>query len=234
MPRFTLVALALFLSSAALAQTPVGGVSIRPAAPEDVVYEASSPENMMEFLEAQGLDASAEELEARLDDLTPEQRAALAASGMDLVGQTTIGDASETTVLFDAPAIVASGDLATYTVRQTYTPLEDGYGRPGDGFPRQSQVRGTVVAVGSQRLCRANRPTVSRWVHVRLAGTAAPRYVVVAIQCDEERESHYLGRSVSIRAWKSDPSDPIRMARANLPASDAPIYQAYRTDVIVW
>ncbi|MEM6328535.1 MAG: hypothetical protein AAF791_15575, partial [Bacteroidota bacterium] len=80
---------------------------------------------------------------------------------------------------------------------------------------------------GSMRLCREGRPPVSRWIRVRLSGTpddAPPVHVVVAVQCDEWAAEHYIGRRVTIDAIKSMPEQDIRMARRDVPPSDAPIY----------
>ena len=206
MSRFSLVALLVF-SSSALAQNQDPATGAAPPA-QDNTYQGQTLSG-----------------EAPLTIQMPDGREVQTGVQVELVPVPED----------QTPATVAAAPgLAAFTLRQTYTPLEDGYGRLDDGFPEITTVRGRVVAVGSQRLCRANRPTVSRWLRVRLADTDMATYVLVAIQCDEEAREHYLGRTVSIRAWKSSPDNPIRMARTNLPPADAPIYQAYRTDIVVW
>ena len=119
---------------------------------------------------------------------------------------------------------------------QRFPVVDDGYGASGDGFPAQTTVHGTIVAAGSLRLCRAGRPPVSRWLKIRLSGTPSdypPVYMIVAVECHEDKEERLVGRSVRMEAWKSTPDNPIRMATDDVPDVDAPMYVSYPGNVIL-
>lgn len=132
------------------------------------------------------------------------------------------------------PRLVGKGRLFSDRGPQVFPTVPGVYGESGDGFPSQTRVTGVVEDAGSLRLCRDGRPAVSRWLKVRLTDTPAdypPVHIVVAVECDELDARHYVGRRVSMMAWKAISGRPVRMARNDVPQVDAPLYLTYPGNV---
>ncbi|MEL6614679.1 MAG: hypothetical protein AAFQ43_03020, partial [Bacteroidota bacterium] len=145
-------------------------------------------------------------------------------------------EASGAGVPLAGPRKVGTGRLFSSRAPQAYPTVSGVYGGPDDGFPAQTEITGVVEDAGSQRLCRDGRPSVSRWLKVRLTDTPAdypPVHIVVAVECDELDARHYVGRRVSMTAWKAISNRPVRMARNDVPEVDAPLYLTYPGNVSI-
>lgn len=222
------------------------------AAASAALADSTAPDVLEGLMTAEELAAAEAELGAALDSLDTalvslmsEMGAAMAEAMTGAMGEMSAemsGDASGVDWMQMASATSAPkesaprGRLFSDRGPQVYAPVTGVYGDASDSFPDQTRIRGVVVDAGSQRLCRAGRPAVSRWLKIRLTDTPStypPVHMVVAVECDELDSRHYVGRRVSMTAWRAIPSRPVRMARNNVPEVDAPLYLTYPGNVTI-